>query len=222
VRAQECIDDDEDRAFALFERSRTHYQQGRFEEAIALLDEAYALCPIPVLIYNLARSHEANGEWGEAIGFYERFLQAAPDTPDRAGIERRIETMRAELDARAAVRPSPRSPSPIPWIVAGVGVVALGTGAVLGAVAEATAGEATDEPVHLRRAELAATADDYALAANVTLIAGALVAVGGAVWGIFDLIGSRSETEDERGEGRAALHIDVSPRGGQLRLSGIF
>ena len=54
------------RATELFKKGSEAYLRGDFAQTIALLDEAYALDPQPVLIYNKARAHEGLGHLDDA------------------------------------------------------------------------------------------------------------------------------------------------------------
>src|SRR5687768_6232670 len=78
-------------------RSARHYKAGEFEQAAALLAEAYAKFPEPNLLYNLARARESLGDRAGAIEAYEKFLATAKKIEDRAGIERRLATLKSEL-----------------------------------------------------------------------------------------------------------------------------
>jgi tetratricopeptide (TPR) repeat protein len=178
------------RALGLFDKSVMLYDSGRFAEAAALLEEAYATFPEPVLLYNLARAYQESGELAKSIDAYERFLAADPGVRDRGGIEQRIVTLREQLRAaerakadaatpqpptkpietKAAVAPASASAphdqgashgaSLVPWIVAGVGAVALGTGAVLGVVANSRHESAKDDPSATKAESLQRQADD--------------------------------------------------------------
>src|SRR4051812_39500711 len=73
-------------AAELFKKSADAYLHGDFTQAIALLDEAYALDPQPVLIYNKARAHEGLGHVDDAITLYDKYLVEEPTSPDRGAI----------------------------------------------------------------------------------------------------------------------------------------
>jgi tetratricopeptide (TPR) repeat protein len=93
-----------DKALALFEKSDRAYKAGKFEDAAKLLREAYALHPEPILLYNLGRAQEGLGDTRGAIDSYEQYLAQAKQIQDRGAIERRIETLKAQLaeeEARA-------------------------------------------------------------------------------------------------------------------------
>ena len=240
-RSAEKPDEKRARALELFDKSVVSYDSGRFAEAAALLEEAYATFPEPVLLYNLARAYQESGELAKSIDAYERFLAADPEVKDRGGIEQRIVALREQLRAAerakadtatnqpqakpnptkapvAAVAPgsasAPHDPgtaqsaSIAPWIVAGVGAAALGAGVVLGIVANSRHESAKDEPVAKKAASLQDQAEDYALAANVALVAGGVLATAGATWGIIVLSSSSHSNSSSR---RPRTHVAVGP-----------
>ena len=80
-------------AVELFEESERSYQEGRFEQAIDLLEQAYAIDADPILLYNIARAQERLGRFDEAVETYRRYLEAAPNAPDREDVARRIDEL---------------------------------------------------------------------------------------------------------------------------------
>src|SRR5215212_10871269 len=88
----------EARALQLFEQSADRYRQGRFREAVELLQEAYRLSPEAVLLYNLGRAYEGLGDTAGALDAYTRYLAADPNAADRASIESRVATLKRQLD----------------------------------------------------------------------------------------------------------------------------
>jgi tetratricopeptide (TPR) repeat protein len=200
-----------ERALELFEQSARSYREGRFQEAVDKLLEARRLKPEPVLLYNLARAYEALGRSDAAADAYSQYLVEEPSPTDRKAIEARITNLRAQAAELAAARkaearpnpaptdgappkagsdqeePPPRPPNDgvvgvLPWVLAGVGVAALGTGVVLGVVARGMHDEAVAEPQQRAAAETQNDAEDLALVSTVTMIAGAVVAAVGIAW----------------------------------------
>lgn len=57
--------------------------EGKYDEAIAELLEAYAIKPHPNVLFNVARAHEAAGRPAEAVSFYRRYLDANPPDSDK-------------------------------------------------------------------------------------------------------------------------------------------
>ncbi|MCA9559336.1 MAG: tetratricopeptide repeat protein, partial [Myxococcales bacterium] len=85
-----------------------------FAEALARFERAYKLDPSPVLLYNLARTHQEMRHWTQAIEHFELYLARVPDGDDRADVEARVRTMRnllAEIEA-AKAEPPPAEPPP--------------------------------------------------------------------------------------------------------------
>jgi tetratricopeptide (TPR) repeat protein len=155
-----------------FDEAERLYQLGRFEEAIASYEKAYALDAQPAFLYNIALAHRRQYEIDRkpehlrrARELYRNYLLLEPTTPGRAGIERLIEDLGARLEKESAPAPPaprltapPQPPSPALiaapaaepprrssagwWIAGGAAVVA---GVVL-AVLLSRGGSGTDGP----------------------------------------------------------------------------
>jgi hypothetical protein len=52
------------------------YQAEHYPEAADLLQQAYAIKPVPALLFNIARAYERSGNDEQAIRFYQRYLDA--------------------------------------------------------------------------------------------------------------------------------------------------
>jgi tetratricopeptide (TPR) repeat protein len=194
-------------AFALFEESRELYREGRFAEAADRLERAYAIDPAPVLLYNLARARESNGDVDQAIDAYRRYLEEEPSTRDRGAIERRLETLERQRAERLAAE-NPREPPPPvvvvapesgpsawPWITLGVGGASLIAATLMGVFASASHDDAVAEPSFSQAVSLQDRAETFALTANVLFAAGGAIAIAGLVWGILDLASSGDDSE---------------------------
>jgi tetratricopeptide (TPR) repeat protein len=154
-----------------FDEAERLYQLGRFEEAIASYEKAYALDAQPAFLYNIALAHRRQYEIDKkpehlrrARELYRNYLLLEPTTPRRAGIERLIEELGARLEKESAPALSPprltapqpptpaliAAPAPEPprrssagwWIAGGAAVVA---GVVL-VVLLTRGGSGTDGP----------------------------------------------------------------------------
>lgn len=221
-------------AAALFRESAEAYRAGNMELAVTLLRRAYELDPAPVLQYNLARTLEGMGDNVGAIEAYERYLELEPEAEDRAGIEERLVSLRAEqaeLDAAAEAEtdeflagddqppleepegpmPPPKTVNVVPWVIAGVGVLLMGSAAVTGAMANGRHDDALATDIHADRVRLADEADTLALVTNVNLALGGVLLLAGGIWGVIDLTS---------GGGDDDLSLRIGP--GQLSLSGRF
>ena len=215
-------------AVELFKQSAERYREGKFSEAADLLREAYAREPEPLLLFNLGRACEGMGDAKCAVDAYTRYLQQkAPN--DRGAIESRIATLKRQIEehdrleksaARAGTgappppdQPAPpRKPSPLPWVVAGAGVVALGVGVSVGVAALHEHQTAVDDPTQRSRLAEQDKAKSLASTANVLVVAGVLVAAGGAGWGAYDLWRSKKGASGDA----AKVSIAISPSGASL------
>lgn len=190
-------DDNRDRALKLFEDSNKAYKSGKFEDAADLLRKAYDLFPEPILLYNLGRAQEGLGDRKGALESYERYLAEAKQVDDRGAIERRIATLRAQLDTEAKLRepPPPPPPPPIddrtpleaygPWATIGAGGLMIGTGVVFGIRSGAKHDDAIAAPGQRDAAALQVSAEKYATIANVLFVVGGLATAGGIGWKVW-------------------------------------
>lgn len=215
-----------DRAQILFEQSEAAYREGRFDEAISLLKEAYRLTPDPVVFYNLARAYEGKGDLTEAAASYERYLAEAKDIPDRGGLEKKIETLKklaaerkaAEAAKRASEAPKPpppkqepkgavetSHPSPVPWVIAGLGGAGTIAGAIVAGLAFAKNEDADAAVSQQETADLRASAEDMALAGNITMGVGGALLLAGTIWGIVDVVKSGKSASAEKAQVRVRV-----------------
>lgn len=102
LSGQAYAENNRDKALKLFEDSNKAYKSGKFEQAAELLRKAYTLFPEPILLYNLGRAQEGLGDPKGALDSYERYLKEAKQVDDRGAIERRIETLKAEIAKQEA------------------------------------------------------------------------------------------------------------------------
>lgn len=206
-------------ALQLFEQSDKAYKTGKFEQSAVLLRKAYGIYPEPILLYNLGRALEGLGDAKGAVEAYEHYLHVAKQVDDRGAIERRIATLQAHLEKEQEADhtpppppppplPPPPTPVPVPvvpvveeeldvpatvgWVAVGTGGALVATGALFGWRASANHGDAVNEPLQARAADLQSTAQHDATIANVLLIIGGAVAIGG---GVYELLHQRSEEE---------------------------
>ena len=121
IVASSAAADPKQDAADLAAQSAKHYKRGEFEQAAALLREAYEKFPEPNLLYNLARALEGFGDRVGAIEAYEKYLATGRRIEDRGGIERRVATLKAELDEQKrreqAAEKAKQPPPPPPPVV---------------------------------------------------------------------------------------------------------
>lgn len=198
-----------DKVRDLAKRSADAYRRGDFKEAIALLDEAIAIEPQPVLFYNRARAHEGLGNTDEAIAGYERYLSLDPNLRDRGALEQRLATLKKQRDEKLALekgradqeaerarlererastppREGPPKRSIGPYIVGGVGVAGLAAGAVLGVLALGKKDDAIAEPVQRTAIDLKDSAGGFATGSTVSFVVGGVILAAGVTWWVLD------------------------------------
>jgi hypothetical protein len=71
------------------------FKEGKFKEALAEFERAYEIAPHPLVLYNIAGCHRELSNYGDAIRFYERFLEEGKGQVPPA----RLNTAQTELDA---------------------------------------------------------------------------------------------------------------------------
>ena len=125
-------------AAATFQQGAEAYGAGRYLEAAAKFEAAYALDPDPAYLFNIAQAYRLAQSCKRAVKYYDRFTAAVPNPPDPEALGR----YRREAEVCAA-NPAPQTPAtrvverPVPrirrwttWVVpAGISAgVALGFG----------------------------------------------------------------------------------------------
>ena len=154
VHAQPSVvlscDDDPD-CSRIAAQASEHSQAGRFDEALRLYEGAYALRKAPLLLYNLARVNHKAGRPAEAIGYYQRYLEAGAEGSEanRRKAQQLLEQARSEAGLPLVPATSsgvmtsgspPEGAIPIYkkwwlWTVVGVAVVGIGVGLGVGLAA---------------------------------------------------------------------------------------
>jgi hypothetical protein len=92
------------KAQAAFDTAQSDYVQGKFDEAAAGFQEAYAARPFPQFLYNVGASYHMKGKktsdavaYGKAVEFYKRYLTEEPNAADKAKVEKAIGVLEAEI-----------------------------------------------------------------------------------------------------------------------------
>lgn len=76
------------------------FEAKSYDLALEEFQAAYALYPVPALLYNMGQCHLFLGEHEKAIERFESFLSEQPQTPYRADVERLIGEAKTELERR--------------------------------------------------------------------------------------------------------------------------
>ncbi len=90
-----------EQAKAHFLEGRANYESGNFAKALTAFEQANALAPHPLLIYNIAQVYEAMEDVPRAIKQYERYLESNPG--DAAEITEKVSALGATLTTWPAI-----------------------------------------------------------------------------------------------------------------------
>ncbi|MCX7807275.1 MAG: TonB-dependent receptor plug domain-containing protein, partial [Deltaproteobacteria bacterium] len=80
--------------------------EGKLDEGIAELEEAYRILPHPNVLFNIARAHVEARRYDVAIEYYLRYLESDPE--DREEVERVIAELKSRLQAQRLPPPPPK------------------------------------------------------------------------------------------------------------------
>src|SRR5689334_8423294 len=81
------------------EEGVTHYDAGRYQQAIDEFELAYRLSRRPALLFNIARAEGKLGHDDIAIAFLRRYLEERPDAPDASSVMAEIDARQRALEA---------------------------------------------------------------------------------------------------------------------------
>jgi tetratricopeptide (TPR) repeat protein len=87
-----------------FAVARAAYDAGRFDDALAAFQAAYAKKPIPAFLFNVGQCERQLGHYDRAIFFFERYLESSPNLDDegRRVVTELIVEARARHDSERA------------------------------------------------------------------------------------------------------------------------
>lgn len=242
-----------ERAHVIYQAGKVQYDDANYDAAIAQFREAYKRdCSKHELLVIISRAYELKQDRGEAIRALELYLAREPSSPDAATHRNRIENLRKQLAATPLAPSAPADPAPStapppedrghtlpPWIVVGVGGVALATGAILLVAAPSippncdSAGRTctfvdangVTRTQGLTSAEEEKLAEDGRTAGRsvgmtqggvITMIGGGVLVLGGLLWHFLEPTGSASSS------GRPKVLPAVSPGYAGVALGGAF
>jgi hypothetical protein len=86
-------EDNVDAAREHYQRGKRAYDVGHFAEAAKEYELAYAAKDDPALLFNLGQAQRMAGDRTAAVLAYKAYLRNAPDAPNRAEVEQRIQEL---------------------------------------------------------------------------------------------------------------------------------
>lgn len=85
------------------QKAKAAFSNGEFEEAALLFREAFDISPRGNLLYNIGMCYERAGNTQQALVFYERFVQALPESAKRPAVQRKIAALKSEMSDKFRV-----------------------------------------------------------------------------------------------------------------------
>lgn len=73
-----------------FTKAKRDFELGRFKRALKGFSKAYELVSHPGLLFNIGQCHRMMKDHKRAVFFYEGYLSAIPDAPNRAEVQKLI------------------------------------------------------------------------------------------------------------------------------------
>jgi len=97
-----------------YERATRAYDLQKYGEAIDEYQKAYEIGGDPPMLYNIAQAYRLNDQPAEAIRYYRRYLQRAPEARNRDYVERKVADLEKLIEERrkTAANVSPPPPPP--------------------------------------------------------------------------------------------------------------
>lgn len=208
--------DDVERVQRLGDEAEKAHRYGRFEDAVELYKEAYAISQSPPeILYNIGVIYEKElRDFDMAIAFFERFLDE-PNIDADAALKaqarlRRLQEIHRNVPVSTFIE-QPQTSVGAWWLV-GLGGVTTAAGLTLGGVAWHNSQVFQDSRDADEKRDIKGLAETQALTADVLIGAGASILIGGLVWMLMD---AKSE-QRERTQSKGNLYLSPSAFGWSL------
>ena len=92
---QAAPDDSTQRARVAYERGRTEFAAGNFQDALTAFQEAYDAKPHPTVLVSIAECQERLEQWTALAETLQRYLRDSPQARDRVQMEEKLAAIRA-------------------------------------------------------------------------------------------------------------------------------
>lgn len=106
-RAQQRSASEDEHARELFEQGRKAYQEARYDLALDLFMQSYALSKRPQLLNNIGQAADRLRMDADALDAYQRYLAEVPDAENRAAVENRIAALKEVIESKQAATTVP-------------------------------------------------------------------------------------------------------------------
>lgn len=183
-------------------QARERYGAGDFAGAIALFEQAYALEPVPNLLYNIAKCYEKMQDWKKAIEYYEKFVvspDVASDVRQSAmtrskelreivAAEDKLKEPKDPKDPKDGKEVGDKTPPPpaepdrtVSYVVMGVGGALVLGGGVMGLLASGEQSAFEDATTAADKRAARDSGENLALGADVLYGVGAAALITGVI-----------------------------------------
>jgi tetratricopeptide (TPR) repeat protein len=86
------------RARELFKSGEAAYQAGNYDRAIHDYNEAFALVPLPLLLFDLGQAYRMKGERDKAIANYQKYLDVDPNGRGAEEARTHLDEFQAQIE----------------------------------------------------------------------------------------------------------------------------
>jgi hypothetical protein len=76
-----------------YNQGTRHYELGHYQDALTSFESAYMAVPDAAFLFNIGQCHRKMGHDKEAVSFYKSYLRNAPNAPNRADVQKRIQEL---------------------------------------------------------------------------------------------------------------------------------
>src|SRR5262249_17366330 len=111
------VSPDEQTARKHFEQAEKWYTLGKFQDALAEYEAAYAAKPLPGFLFNVGQCYRNLGNYSEAVSAFRSYLREKPDAKNRDAVEGLIRDLEKKLAEQPKASPDlvvHADPSPPP------------------------------------------------------------------------------------------------------------
>ncbi len=233
--------DEAQKVEGLSKQATSKYREKDFAAAIELFQKAYAIEPVPNLLFNIAKCYEKLEQWDPAIDYYQKFVvepdvdkSARQSAMDRIDALKEVQSAQKQADRDAkntevvekpdekkTVEPVAAGPD-YTWayVTVGTGVALIGGGIVFGVLASGEETNFNQGQTFDDRKSAKDAGETYALVADGLYVTGGIIAVVGVL--LFATAGSGDKDVGMASQTEIKPFGWVGQDGGGVGLSSAF
>jgi hypothetical protein len=104
---------DQQEAKGHFKRGEALYKAKRFKQAAESYELAYQRLPLPAFLFNIGQCYRNLGRAADAVDLFKRYLEDAPEAPNRRRVEELLEELEPKARAERLTEPPPTRPTAV-------------------------------------------------------------------------------------------------------------